>query len=448
MIKRAFIRVACLLFLFCLICSASLPVGALSYTGLPSTDAAESVYFYNIDAGELLLKKGGNTKIAPASSVKIMTGLIACEMLGDKLDTEVTIKKGMISASKGTSMKLTEGDTLTVRDLMYGALCSGFNDAAYALASVCCKNPSDFVAKMNERAAELGALNTYYTNPTGYDDKNAYTTLEDTATIAKAAIKNELYMEITSTISKKIDFKNGRDSLTVYNRNGLISAYYTKDFTNNYAKGLIAGVTDLGGHCVITNAVIRGSSYLCIVMGGKESGGVIGSYSIANELIEYAVSNLGVISLMDEGTYVCSIPVDHAQSGMTESDTEPTIKVRTAREATAFLPLGTDIASRVSYRYYLFSERLSAPVEPGTVVGAIDFYCDGEHIESVPLVVNARVDSNPLLVGISSMRSAIISRTAIISLICFICLTPIWHCLLNGKKRRYKNVKEIKLKRL
>ena len=444
MMKKTIFRTVCLLIVFSVFLAFSTPVSALSFDDLPNTDGAKCVYFYNIDAKRIVTKKGGGVKISPASSVKIMTGLLACELLSDRLDETVTITKEMIRATEGTRMKLAEGDKLTARALLYGAVCGGFNDAAYALAAACAGSYTEFVSLMNARAAELGAKDTRFVNPTGYDAVGQYTTLEDVALIAKAAIKNELYMEISSTVSKKLEYLNGKEPFTLHNRNGLIGSYYANGYVNKYAEGMIAGVTDLGGHCVITKATVDDTAYLCIVMGGAESNGRITSYEIANDLISYAKNKLGNVCLMKEGELICRIPVDSALEGAATDENGDYLNVRTLSDTLAFMPLDTDMQG-LSYRYHLYSDRLTAPISAGRIVGTLDFYLDGEYLTSTPLAVNADVTENGFAKKMEEMRSAIVSRTTIITLVCLAILLILRQLYFNNHKR--KKVTELRLKR-
>ena len=444
MLKKTIARIASLLLFLSIISCFILPISAFEINGLPDVTNANCVYFYNLDAKKVILKKGGGAKISPASSTKIMTGLIACEALSERLDETVTVTKEMISPNQGTSMRLSAGDTLSIRSLLYASICGGFNDATLALAHVCGGSHKEFVSLMNERAAELGALNTKYANPTGFDANDQYTTLEDVILISKAAIDNALYMEISSTKSKSIEFLNQKEAFTVHNRNGLIGSYYAEGYVNKSAQGLIAGMTDLGGHCVITKASVNNSDYLCIVMGGKDIEGKITSYTIANDLISYASTHLGFQTLMKQGELICTIPIDFALDGVKSTEQGDVLNVRTSKDVIAFIPSGIE-ATRLSYRYYLYSERLTAPIASGTVVGALDFYIDGEYLTSVPLTVNSDVTENTFLTAMESMKKAVIGRTTLLILSFFIILSLIRLLLLQNHKR--KQVKEIKLKR-
>jgi D-alanyl-D-alanine carboxypeptidase (penicillin-binding protein 5/6) len=242
-----------------LLLSTPLTVGASSFDeGLPDMKMAKNVYFENIDTKTVIVAKDAEVKIPPASTVKILTGLIALEHFEKDPEQIVTVSDKIPSSYSGSYLGLLPGDEIRVIDLIYATVCGGYNDAAYALACAVSGTSDAFVKLMNKRLSELGAKNTYYTNPTGMDDEKMYTTLKDTARIAKTAAQNEAYMQISSAVARKISYvsKNTVEEFTVNNRNSLISAHYAAGYTNLHASGLIAGMTDEGGYCVATQARI------------------------------------------------------------------------------------------------------------------------------------------------------------------------------------------------
>lgn len=445
--KRSnFVRMICLL-LFCALFLPFVTVNASAQAyseGLPDISHAKNVYFANLDSGKIIARKGANTKIPPASTVKIMTGMIAIEHFEGKLDTIITVTDDMLSTSSGTSMKLSAGDMLSAEDLIYGVICGGYNDAAHVLSYAIAGSNRDFVSIMNEKAKNSGAKNTVYTNPTGMDDKNMYTTLEDTVIIAKVARKNATYMEISSATSREIHFINEKESITIYNRNALVASYYAQGYLNKNANGMIAGMTDEGGYCLVTESLIREATYLCVVMGADAQEQQIYSYETANSLISYAKENLGFKEILGHGVSICDIPIDFALLNSSDEEESANVSVTavTANAVKAFLPLNVD-TSEISYRYYLYSERLTAPIEAGTRVGGIDFYYNGEIIATEALIIAEDIPANEVALKINDFKKSIISRKSIIFAISFILLSLFWFYFFDYKKRR-KKAKKIK----
>ena len=136
---------------------------------------ATSAVAVDASNGRVLFSKEPDRKIYPASTTKVMTALLTLENLD--MDQEVTVTKSCMVGE--TSIYLEDGETLTVRELLYGLLLKSGNDAAVALAQAVSGTAADFAVLMNERAAELGCVNTHFNNPNGLPDKEHYTTAED-----------------------------------------------------------------------------------------------------------------------------------------------------------------------------------------------------------------------------------------------------------------------------
>lgn len=438
--RSFYLRILCLLlvltFLFALF-----PIGAAASSfeeSLPDVSAAKNVYFENLETGRVIASKNSSEKIAPASTVKILTGLLAIEHFKDDTERIVTVSDKIPRTYDGAYMGLMPGNEILAIDLIYATVCGGYNDAAYALACEISGTPEAFVRLMNSRLLELGATSTYYTNPAGIDDEQMYTTLGDTARLARAAAQNETYMTVSSTVARKISYKSGGavEELTIHNRNSLIGTHYAMDYVNRYAEGLIAGMTDAGGYCVATKAEIGDASYLCIVMGATKEGARIGSFEIANSLIRYAKSSLGFTKVMEKGTKICEIPIELSLSKSSEKQSVVTVSACIAEDVMLFLPKGIDVASELSYEYYLYSDTLSAPVLSGDRVGGVDFFYRGELIESAPLVIAEDVEANDFLVNMQRFKRAIFSRTTLLSLILFSLLFPFYIFIERSVKSR------------
>ena len=140
--------------------------------------------------------------------IKIMTGLVASEALAGRLQETVTVTRAMVDASSGFRMYLEVGEIVTAEQLLYAALCGGYNDACVVLAYLVAGSVDAFVAQMNLRAAELGMSSTVYTNPTGMHNDRMVTTVEDSVRLARAAMENETYMRVVSTVKYTMSANN------------------------------------------------------------------------------------------------------------------------------------------------------------------------------------------------------------------------------------------------
>ena len=428
-----FMLISSMLFSLCI------PIGAVP--AFPDTSMASGVYLWNYEHDKVIFSKSESEVIYPGSLTKMMTGLVAIDLIGERLDEEVSITKEMLVDRNGTSMQLRVGDKLTYRDLLYGAICGGFNDAATALAVASAGDISAFVAKMNEKASLLGASNTHYTNPTGWHDDNMVTTLHDTAIIAKAAAENDLFLEVSSEASYDIEGTANLGKFTVHNRNGLIGSFYAIGYHNKRAKGLAAGMTDEAGNCVATTFEYDGLSYLLIVVGATRKDDKIFSYEIANEIISHTINYYGEITPIKCGDTVLKTPLHLAVS--TGDDDFYMLKCTVADDLTIFTPYDSASLESIELRPYVFDDELSAPVKKGEVIGGVDVFVDGVLRGSTSLISSEDVEANAFLKLMKNAKKMLVSRAFIIFFISFAVLFSIYFFTfeLNDIRKRGKKIK-------
>lgn len=161
---------------------------------------SSSAVLVDVQSGTVLAEKGMDEKIYPASMTKVMTLLVAAENLPD-LDATFTMTQDIIDPLylAGASMAgYVNGETVTMRDLLYGAVVPSGAEATEALAQAVAGSEEAFVAMMNEKAAALGLTNTHFMNTSGLHDENHYSTVREIALILQAALENETCTEILS----------------------------------------------------------------------------------------------------------------------------------------------------------------------------------------------------------------------------------------------------------
>lgn len=400
-------------------------------------DKASAIYLYSYEAKSTLYLKGENKLLSPASTVKIMTGLIACERLSDKFNESVTVTAEMLAGHEGTSMGLEEGMTLSVKDLVYGTVCGGNNDAAQALAIYCSGSIDSFVEEMNEYASTLGMTSTVYKNPTGLDAEGAQTTISDVAIISKKAIKNDLYKKISS--AKSYDYTpKGEAEIRIYNRNALISNFSALNYLNDSAYGLIAGATDKAGYVVSTYLEDSGSSYLCIVMGAQADGEKIYSYEIASEIFEKALNSYSYTKVLSSGSLIAELPVENALT----TDSNLKISCVTENDIFAYLPDGIDLKKDLEYKPYLHDKNLSAPISEGDVIGGINIYYNGELVGTSRAIADQSVDESEFLAFMNGMKAFFVSRYFLIFLavLIFAVAVFVFFDKIKRKKRRRNKI--------
>ena len=210
--------------------------------------SAAAAVLMDADSGRLLYEKNGEKRMLIASTTKLMTALVALEQGG--LQQEITVTGGHMA--EGSSMYLRPGEKLTLETLLYGLLLSSRNDAALAVTE-CMGGAVPFVARMNEKAAELGMENTHFANPNGLDDEAHYSTAEDMAKLAAAAMDDPVLRRVASTRTARI---GGR---TLTNHNKLLSRV-------EGCVGLKTGYTRAAGRTLVSCAERDGVRLVAVTL--------------------------------------------------------------------------------------------------------------------------------------------------------------------------------------
>ena len=429
--SAAHILCAMLLFVYLFSVPFCLPASA-EHPAAPETYQVGTAYLSCLDTGNVLFEKNADSVIYPASTAKIMSGLLLCRALYTRLDDTVTLTDAMLSGVSGRSLHLAVGEVLTVRDLLYAALCGSYNDALNALAVYAAGSVAEFVSVMNQEAARLGASHTHYTNPLGLHDDAMYTTARDVAVIAREAYGNELYMTVTSETLHTIPATHVSDARNITNRNALLSDT-SQNYRNGWCRGMSAGMTDEGGWCVVTVCERDGVSLLCIVMQGADvpNGSVIPAYTYANSLLAWARSNFGIREILAPGSVYVKLPV--AMTGLSSSKTGLVVP----EGLSAYLPYDADTENDLTFLYALTDGELVAPLSAGQVVGQVSVMYNGEVVGTAHLVVTEDFARNGFLDGMQSFRAYLGSRAFISAVIIFLILLLLYLRLVTGPGKRF-----------
>lgn len=159
--------------------------------------SAQAVYIYDPISGTELFKQNAHLRLAPASTTKLLTSLVALDLYN--LDQVLEVRR---LTTEGKLMNLFQGERMTLENLLYGALVHSANDAAYVIAENYSQGVEKFVDKMNQKAREIGMNNSHFTNPVGYDHPKQYITARDLALLSQYAHNNSTLAHMMGT--KKI----------------------------------------------------------------------------------------------------------------------------------------------------------------------------------------------------------------------------------------------------
>ena len=439
MIKRTVCAILLLLIIMPFISLSTSAKDIVDEINIEIPPEAGAVYLYSYNGNRVLFSNDDSAVRSPASTAKMMSGLLVCRQYKEKLNTVVTITSEMLTGIEGITIGLTEGMQITIKDLLYGTICAGGNDAAQALAIACGGSISEFVSEMNRYARRLDMRSTKYSNPTGLDHLDAVTTLSDTAKLAASAATDELYVCISSANSYTID--TGSNVLTIYNRNALISQFSAQGYLNKTANGLISGSTDDGGYVLAVYAKKNNTSLLCVIMGAQATENEIYSYATANKLLEYAFDNYTEIKILGKNEQITNASVNLALEG-TDRARIPCIP---EADVYAFLPVNADL-DKISCVTYLHDEALTAPIQKGTVVGGVDIYYNGKYVTSSKLISADNIDVNFILKTVDHMKNTLTSRMFWMSAITAGILIA-FYIISSRKNSRHQRVSKVQFKK-
>jgi len=203
---------------------------------------AKSAILMDQETGRILYEKNAYTKMRIASITKIMTAILAIEY-GD-LEDEVIVSQNA-AYTEGSSLYLKPKQKIKLKDLVYGLMLRSGNDAAVAIAEHVGGSLEGFVYMMNQKAEEIGMMNTEFSNPHGLDDhENHYSTAYDMALLTKYAMQNKVFQNVSST---KI-YKSEDGKYVWKNKNKLLTQLY------KYSTGGKTGYTKRAKRTLVSTA--------------------------------------------------------------------------------------------------------------------------------------------------------------------------------------------------
>ena len=221
-----------------------LVLSTLFYITLTSANAefsvdARSAILIDYDSDEILYDLNTELEIYPASMTKIMTSIVAFDLLlNNKISLDdkflISEKAWRMSQSGYSSMFIMVNDEVSVADLLNGIIIASGNDACVALAEGIAGTEENFVEMMNEKAQEIGMINSNFGNSSGINNPDNFSTVKDIALMSKYLIKNYPNLYKIYAVKEFTWNRTGGDPISQPNRNGLL-------FKNIGADGIKTG---------------------------------------------------------------------------------------------------------------------------------------------------------------------------------------------------------------
>ena len=351
----------------CIILALSMSVIAFADDGNAIADSlsAKSAILMEISSGEVLMSKNPDEKLPPASITKIMTLLLVMEALESEkiaLDDVVTASRNA-SSKGGSQIWLKDGEQMTVHELLKATVIASANDASTALGEFVAGDEATFIAMMNQRAKELGMVNTNFENCSGLDDDtdNHYSTARDIAIMSCELMKHDKIREYTSIWTDTL--RDGETSLV--NTNRLIRFY-------DGATGLKTGTTSKAGYCVSATAERNGVHLVAVVLNSNSS---TERFEDAKKMLNWGFANYSVYEPKVDASLLTDVSVLYG----VENSVSPIIK--NANPVLVKKGVEGNITQRID-----ICVDVEAPVEKGQKLGTIYFEADDKIITSCDII--------------------------------------------------------------
>ena len=349
---------------------------------IQTANETESVYLFNLDTGKPILDQNAGQSRYIASLTKMMTALLFLES-GKDLNQEITISDSLtqefkdIQNANGSTMNLRIGETVRRIDLLYGLLVASANDAASVIAIDVAGSVPAFIARMNQRAQELGCTSTNFTCVHGLYDYGNVSSAEDLAKIATACYQNETYMNAANSLNYTLPATNLHpNERTITSTNLMLDPEYP--YHRDYIRGMKTGFTTLAGRCYVTFAEQDGHTYGLVILGSDLNN----IYKECSEILDWAFSSFSDRQLVDTETVLTTVPLTKCRS-------ESAVDLYAAESVSGY----SSLSDSVTYTFDV-PESVSATVKNNAVLGTATVYLDGYEIGTVNLVTHREYVSN------------------------------------------------------
>lgn len=328
---------------------------------------AESAILIDLESGTVLYEQDADLVLPPASITKIMTLLLVIEAVErGELAYSDTVTAGEHACSMGgAQIYLKVGEQMTVEELFKAVSIASANDAAVALAEHVAGSEAAFVARMNERAQELGMNHTVFKNACGLDADGHVTTARDIAKMSAELCKHEKAFTYSTTWMDSV--RNGEFELV--NTNKLVRSYQG-------ITGLKTGSTGKAKCCLSATAERNGIA-LCAVVMGCETGAI--RFASAAALLDYGFATFERVDLIGD-TKLPEVPVSFGEAEW--------VSAEFAECGSALIERGK---SSEIVRELIWLPEPEAPIEKGDLLGTLIVRCDDTELAQIPIVAGSSV---------------------------------------------------------
>ncbi|HVD44205.1 MAG TPA: D-alanyl-D-alanine carboxypeptidase family protein [Rubrobacter sp.] len=335
--------------------------------GAPKLNAG-SWTLIDADTGLYLAGKNADEQVPIASTTKLMVALVALDE-GVDLDEQVTVSEDAASyaGSIYSNIGLYPYDRVSVRDLLKAALIPSGTDAVYALTEHLGDGSVDeFVAKMNDKAKELGLKNTHFENPAGIDADGNYSSAADLAKITREAMKYPEFRKIVDDPEATISTQDRE--IDVVNTNLLVVP--NSGYNYGPATGAKTGTSPQAGPCLVASAESDDESYIAVVLDAASD---LQRFEAAQTALEYGFAEYEREPLVERGDPYAELKLPYRRG--------ETVNLVADRDVSALAGPGLEVERRTT------NNEAPPSAKTGTKLGTVAVSVEGRSVGSSPLVV-------------------------------------------------------------
>ncbi len=404
----------------------------------------ESVYLAD-ESGNVLFEQNPNQRMYPAELTQIMTAIVVIENIdavggwSAEAAYEMSTQNFLYENRSGIiSTGMLAGNVFTADELFHAMVIASGYDAAMTLAKLIAGSQDAFIELMNQKAMEIGARETNFTNCHGLHDTANYTTAYDMYLISRYAMSLDKFRETVAKTAYTCEATDTHKKLVWNTDNGLLASgnahYYSP------VSGIKSGYSAEIGRNVSSYAEYEGFAYYQVNMGApfELDEGYNLALKNAKDLYVWAFTEFEVKTIVEAGSQINEVPLELAWQ-------KDYLKLMVGDTYRTLLPIDVDVAS-ITYEYDL-PESVEAPVEKGETVGKLNLIHSGEIIGSVPLVSAEDVEQSDLLSGLknfSDMTRSFWFKFIVITFFILIALYVALMIIRNYNHRKYGNFKRKK----
>lgn len=330
----------------------------------------------NCNGDRILMSKNGDDRMPVGNLVKLMLLCMTYDALSEgtlQMDTVLKVPEGVTKLSGNTVyLDYYKKETLTVEQALKVICVNSAHDAAYSLALGMAHSEGEFVEKMNKKAGEMGLTNTHFTDCTGRERTEQYSSANDMAKIAYYLVSK--YPQVTELTSEKLVWfthSTGLADTMVSTTNSMLRYYRNSN-------GLCATSDEKIGYCCATSATIKEENLICIVLGAADDNA---GMAVSKKLLEDCAAEFQYTTVDVAGTFVRRVAV--------EDGVEKTVKAETKDDFKAFIKVADKDKIEKEIKPI---EDLSAPLEAGDKVGEIIYRVGEEELGRVEIIAAEKVE--------------------------------------------------------